>query len=663
MIFVGRKAELKQLEKALQDPLGQGILVVGNRGMGKTWLIDECAKRTEEKHNWWSIRYDITPSDDVNRVMIDIMNDAADAIDSLRNKARKLISKNKQKLAALFGAGGLIPLVGPSVKALADLIISLSERAKTGNVRAQFLEVLTALSENLAKKRRMIFVIDPEKTMPDKSADAWRIIVRDLPERIKFVFAQRPEDELAKSRSFRGLDKVIRIPRKRLGTLKQTEVEKLVRLRAKQVGKSEKLLRQSVARYRRHPYAVQAALDIVKRTRSVDDLPQDPTPDAIAESQWDQVCNIGNDAVRLFEAYAILEVAVPDDVVQAVSGLSATRRSSMQRRTYPRALLRQEAYGRRIYHAILADYILGQIGEDEKREYHRGAVGVYREKLKEAAEKQTKPDALAAMRLPEHVLAAEGKQAFVDAFVNECTESLLILGLLDMGISFSERVLRVVEKGSKTHAMVLGNLGLIYAKRGELNEAERMYGKSLEITEHLGLTKLVAHQYSDLGIIYRRGGNLDKAEKIILKALQLHEELRDPNGVASDCLNLGGVYYDSAQLDKAERTIRRALEIHESLRLLKGVASDYGNLGLVYAGRGDLDKAEQMYKKSLEIDQKLGRLEGMASQYGNMGLIYEKRGDNRMARQYGEKAQALFKKIGMQSEVEKIEEWISELEN
>jgi len=352
---------------------------------------------------------------------------------------------------------------------------------------------------------------------------------------------------------------------------------------------------------------------------------------------------------------------VPDDVVQAVSRLSATRRAGMQRRTYPRALLREQAYGKRIYHAILADYILEQISKDEKKKYHKRAVQVYREKLARAAKEQTKPDALSAMRLLEHVLATEDEKAFVDAFVNECTEPLLILGLLDTAISFSERVLQVVEKGSKKHAMVLGNLGLIYAKRGELNEAERMYGKSLEITEQLGLTKLVAHQYSDLGIIYRRGGNLDKAEKIILKALQLHEELRDPNGVASDCLNLGGIYYDSAQLDKAERTICRALEIHESLRLLKGVASDYGNLGLVYAGRGDLDKAEQMYKKSLEIDQKLGRLEGMASQYANLGLIYEKRGDNRMARQYGEKAQALFKKIGMQLEVKKIQGWIDGL--
>lgn len=645
-IFVGRKAELQQFDKLLKDPPGQAILVVGNRGMGKTWLIDECAKRAEQKHKWWSIRYDITPSDDVNRVMIDIMNDAADAIDSLRNKARKLISKNKQKLAALFGASGLIPVVGPSVKALGDLIISLSERAKTGNVRAQFLEVLTTLSENLAKNKRVIFIIDPEKMMPDKSADAWRIIVRDLPERIKFVFAQRPEDELAKSRSFRALDKVIRIPGTRLGALKQTEVEQLVGLRAKHIGKSERALRKCVARYRRHPYAVQAALDIVKRTRSLDDLPQDPTPDAIAKSQWDQVCEIGNDAVRLFEAYAILEVAVPDDVVQAVSRLSATRRSSMQRRTYPRALLREQAYGRRIYHAILADYILEQISEDEKKKYHRRAVQVYRRKLAAAKKAQTRPDALAAMRLAEHVLAAEGPEAFVDTFVNESYEPLVNLGLLDAAMNLSERALKVVKKGSEEQAILLGNLGLIYQTKGDLDNGEEMFNMVLKIEGKLGRPHSTANAYGNLGLIYMTRGDLDKAEQMHNKALKIEKKLGRLGGMAREYGNLGLIYMDKGGLDQAEDMHKKALSIHEELEHQQGMANDYGNLGLIYQTRGDLEKAEEMFKKVLKIEEKLGRPHSMANAYGNLGLIYMDKGDLDKAEQMHKKSLEIEKKLG-----------------
>ena len=38
---------------------------------------------------------------------------------------------------------------------------------------------------------------------------------------------------------------------------------------------------------------------------------------------------------------------------------------------------------------------------------------------------QKAPDAVAAVRLPEHVLAAEGPDAFIATFVNECTTPLV----------------------------------------------------------------------------------------------------------------------------------------------------------------------------------------------------------------------------------------------
>ena len=140
-----------------------------------------------------------------------------------------------------------------------------------------------------------------------------------------------------------------------------------------------------------------------------------------------------------------------------------------------------------------------------------------------------------AARLAEHVLDAVGKAAFVSAFVNECTRPLVNLGLLDAGISLSERAL--------------------------------------------------------------------------------------------------------------------------------GMASEYGNWGIVYYERGELNKAEDMYKKALEIDKKIGRLEGQAIRYFNLGIVYKQRGDIGKAKEYWEKAVGLFKKIGMPHKVEKIEKWISELED
>ena len=62
----------------------------------------------------------------------------------------------------------MIPIVGSQVKAVGDLVISLTERDKAGNVRKQFIDILEKLSDSIPENGRAIFVIDPEKNMQEK---------------------------------------------------------------------------------------------------------------------------------------------------------------------------------------------------------------------------------------------------------------------------------------------------------------------------------------------------------------------------------------------------------------------------------------------------------------------------------------------------------------
>jgi len=542
---------------------------------------------------------------------------------------------------------------------------------------------------------RAIFIIDPEKYMQEKSDQAWAIVVKQLPEKIKLVFAQRPGDALISSEIFGSITSVVHVPERSLDSLGEADVDELLQLRSRELGCSIVKLREVLKRYNGHPYAIQAALDIVEKTKSVKELPQDPTPSAIAEGQWDRICEISDDAIRLFKGYAIVEVGVPDDVIEPVSKIDADAFQHLLADKYLRGLLREEGYGRRIYHAIFADYVLGQMGEGEEKEYHRRAVEVYREKLKEASEKQTKPDALAAMRLAEHVLEAEGGKAFIDTFVNECTEPLLNLGLLDAAMNLSDRALGMIQRHSREEAAVFGNLGLIYMNKGKLDKAEQMHlqalgtymlsddqqgiagywanlgnlfymkgelskaeevhKKSLMIEERLGRLEGVARQYGNLGLIYQTRGELDKAEEMHLKSLEIEKKLGRLEGIASDYGNLGLIYMDRGELDKAEEMYRRALQIDEKLGLQEGMANQYGNLGLIYGRRGELDKAEEMQKKALEIDQRIGGLEGAVDRYGNLGAIYEAKGDMAKAVVFWERARDICKTVGMGHMIEIVE--------
>jgi tetratricopeptide (TPR) repeat protein len=661
-IFVGRRDEIEQFKKVLERPRGEAVVVVGQAGMGKTWLVNKMAE-VAEKHpglKCGCVRYEVTQTDSVDSTMALMMDNAFEAAQVTEGS----FDGTKRRLEQWRGLLNVINI--------GDLVMSL-RRDPQRDTREQFLERLWLISKRMPGNGRAVFIVDPEKYMQEKSDQAWAIVVRELPEKIKLMFAQRPEDVLVESDTFGRLGNVVRIPERRLDVLSEAEVEELVncrqanlRVQISEAGSALRYvsdLREILGRYKGHPYAIGAALDLAEAGTGLEELPKKGEPIRFAELQWKRVCDDGGDgAVELFEAYAILEAGVPDDVAEAVSGLRPAKRKAVLADKFLAGLLREEGYGRRIYHAILADYILGQIGEKEKKEYHGRAAEVYREKLRKAKKEQIKPDELAAERLAEHVWAAEGSEAFVGVFVNDCEKALLNLGLLDTAISLSERALKVVKNGSEEEAVVVGNLGLIYQTRGELDKAEQMHRKALEIEEKLGRLEGMAGQYGNLGAIYLRRGELDKAEQMLRKALEINEKLGRPEGMAIQYGNLGLIYKTRGELDKAEQMLKKSLEIEERLGRLEGMANQYGNLGLIYQGKGQLDEAEKMYLKVLKIEERLGRPESVANAYGNLGAIYKERGDIKKAREYWVKGRDLFVRIGMPIEVKLVEGLIEGLD-
>ncbi len=650
-IFVGRKAELEQFKKVLENPQGQAVLVIGQAGMGKTWLVNKMAKLAE-KHpqlKCGCVRYEVTPTDSVDSTMALMMDNAFESA-SIKEKSHDITTKRLEQWRGLL-----------NVVNIGDLAMSL-RRDPQRHTREQFLKRLHLISKRMPDNGRAIFIIDPEKYMQEKSDQSWAIVVKDLPKKIKFVFAQRPEDGIVKGNAFKGLENVVSVPDGRLGILGDEDVDDLLRFRAGDVGQSERLLRDAVERYEGHPYAIQAALNIIEETRNLEDLPQDPTPTTVAGAQWQRICESGDDAIKLFEAYGILEVGVPDEVVLKVSGLNVTMRKRLQKDSYLRGLLREEGYGRRIYHAILADHVIEQIGEAEKRAYHRRAVDAYHVKIKEAREKQSPPDALAATRLAEHVLMAEGRHAFVQAFVNECFSVLRQQGFLDAAISLSERALGYVERGSKWEAAVIGNLGVIYERRGALDKAETTRQKALRIDEKLESPKGMALRLGNLGQIYRMKGHLHKAEQMHKRSLEIAEDLGIHELITHNYIDLSIIYILLGELDRAHDMSQRALEMAESTQLQEVMASAYGNIAAIHIKKGELDKAEDMSRKSLSIAEGLGMQEVIANGYANLGQVYKERGNLRTAQEYWQKSLKTFEKIGMPHMIKKVQGWIDKLD-
>jgi hypothetical protein len=548
-VFVGREDELKQWAKVLASTKGCAVLVVGEEGMGKTLLLNRMVsfalKRSELTCG--AVRYEVAPTDSVNDLLQDMMRHAYEAANPTEDGFSGTERRREEWRAFLdaFRVG--------------DLWTSPRAQDAQG-VREQFVTTLGRVSDKMPENGRALFAIDAEKHMQPESAEAWAVVVRNLPRRIKLLFAQRPDDALASSAIFGRMRNVVRIPEGHLSELDEEALGTLIGARLSGVKVSFSGARHALKRFGGHPYTEDAALGLIADGMTPGDLPSDTAGTVTA--QWKGICQRGPNAISLFEAHAILEVPVPDDVVEAVSGLSRMDRVSLTAHPSVAGLVREEADGLRVYHTLLADHIRGQISDSEAGRYHERAVEVYRQRL----HAREQPDALAARRLPEHVLGAEGEGAFVKCFISECMKPLLSLGLLDAAIGFSERALEMVPKGSANEAALLGNLGLIYRRRGELDRAEEAHQKSLAICEQMG----------------------------------------DQRGISRQCGNLGLIYQARGELDRAEEMHRRGLEIDERVGNHQGMAGQYGSLGTICKKREDAAAARDYWIKARDLYQQAG---------------------------------------------------------
>ncbi len=252
----------------------------------------------------------------------------------------------------------------------------------------------------------------------------------------------------------------------------------------------------------------------------------------------------------------------------------------------------------------------------------------------------------------------------VGAWLTELGHLFQLLGDLDRAEEMHRKALEIAEKlgHRKNMGASYGNLGNTYYTRGDLDEAEKLYRKALEIDEKIGRLEGMAITYGNLGVIYRTRGDLDRAEEMHRKALEIAKKLGYREGMAGQYGNLGNVYRTRGDLDRAEEMYRKALDIAERLGHFEGMATNYGNLGLVCKRRGDLDGAEGMFRESLKISEKHGYLEVTAAQYGNLGVIFETRGDLSEACRLWTRARDLFQQIGMPHKVEKTQGMLDEIE-
>lgn len=167
----------------------------------------------------------------------------------------------------------------------------------------------------------------------------------------------------------------------------------------------------------------------------------------------------------------------------------------------------------------------------------------------------------------------------------------------------------IEEQDPAFNGLLLGNLGYILAEAGEYEEAEKQYLKAIELHNSILSPRHhhIALNHNNLGSLYQNIDKFNLAEKHFLIGLDIQCEICGETHIDTALIsnNLGCLYSEMGDSDKALLFYQRALDIRKKLLGENNAetADSYHGIGFVHLSRKEYVLAEENLKKALEIRQ------------------------------------------------------------
>lgn len=225
-------------------------------------------------------------------------------------------------------------------------------------------------------------------------------------------------------------------------------------------------------------------------------------------------------------------------------------------------------------------------------------------------------------------------------------------GYIPQALRHAENALELEEtsKNQSIRSKALGNMGIMYYEKGDMDRALKNLLDALAVCRENGFKDLEAGNLRHIGQVHKHRNNsemgLDFAMKYFMDALELDRQSMNREGLAQDLVQTGLILLDSGNFEAALANFEEALAIHREDENRADEAQDLGNIGLIHQIKGDLDSALRYLKKALEIYELIGSKQGEAQSLGNIGLIYQARGELDLALEYHTDALEIDRELG-----------------
>jgi predicted ATPase/class 3 adenylate cyclase len=192
---------------------------------------------------------------------------------------------------------------------------------------------------------------------------------------------------------------------------------------------------------------------------------------------------------------------------------------------------------------------------------------------------------------------------------------------------------------------ILGNLGSLYFRKGQYEEAKAYLMEGIELSRSLDLV-VDAQIVSSLGLAFMNQGKYSEGLKWMKRQLEDCRNRNDKPGMATLFVNMGIVSMEKGDNNYALSCFVEGKNLSEELgnKLLISIAT--GCMGTIFKDRGEYEAAHENFDKDLTLSLELGDKQGIAIAHGLVGELQAVEGKFEEAKKHLKKSLKICKQLG-----------------
>lgn len=228
-------------------------------------------------------------------------------------------------------------------------------------------------------------------------------------------------------------------------------------------------------------------------------------------------------------------------------------------------------------------------------------------------------------------------------------------GKIDDAIKMLLKSVKIAEEIAYTEmiCMIKSDLGILYANKGDFDKAIMYMKESISIAHS---EQVIYSNYTNMGSIYFKSNDLNNAEKYFLKALELLKKDKNHKVSAAIDLNLGAIAFMKKNYDEAEKYFIASKTIADAHGYETYSLNARTNLADIQETKGNFEAAIIIWQEAITKAEELSNLEAQKKIYDDLSKIHAKIGDYKLANQYIKKHHQLQDSIYNFERLKQIQE-------